>query len=187
MKSAHWILFGLMVLAQLAVPLRMIGGQEAILREGAPYKFRCGPVDPYDFLRGRYVALSFPDLTIEDWRGPQFRYGEAAYARLGVGDDGFATVEDLTATPPASGDFLKVSAHTSGSGSRLWIQLPFDKYFMNEYDAPAAEIAYREQSRTDDPAWVMVRVQQGQGVIEGLYIGDVPIEEFIKQQAARTQ
>ena len=186
MKTGHWILFGVMVAAQLAVPFSMIASHEQTLQGGTAYKFRCGPVDPYDYFRGRYVALNFLDTTIEDWRGERFEPGTPAYALLGVDAEGFAQIVDVTSYPPASGDYLAVEA-TAGDyeNAPLWIRLPFDRYYMNEFDAPAAEIAYRDQSRTEEGAHLVVRVRDGQGVIDGLFLGDVPMEEYLLRETAK--
>lgn len=184
MKTIQWTVFGIMVAAQLAVPFSMIATSEQTLQGGVAYKFRCGPVDPYDYFRGRYVALSFPDMQIADWRGKRFKYGDPAYARLGINEEGYAMVVDVTSEPPASGDYLAVKAIVGDyQNAPLRVTLPFDKYFMNEFDAPAAEIAYRNQSRTEDGAHVVVRVREGRGVIDGLYIGDVPVEEYLRREA----
>jgi uncharacterized membrane-anchored protein len=185
MKSMHWVVFGVMVVAQLAVPFHMIANHEKTLQGGTAYKFRCGPVDPYDYFRGRYVALSFRDMTIENWEGTRFQRGDRAFALLGVDDEGFAKILDVTAAPPSSGDYLAVGAVTTSHGnSPLRVTLPFDKYFMNEFDAPAAETAYRDQSRSEEGAHVVVRVRDGQGTLDGLYFGDLPVEEYLRQEVA---
>lgn len=185
MKTMQWVLFGVMVAAQLAVPFSMIASSEQTLQGGTVYQFRCGPVDPYDYFRGRYVALSFPNMTIEDWRGQRFGRGDRAFALLGVDEEGFAKIVDVTSYPPDSGDYLEVQATVGDyENAPLRVTLPFDKYFMNEFDAPAAETAYRSQSRTEEGAHVVVRVRGGRGVIDGLFVGDVPVEEYLRQQAA---
>lgn len=47
----------------------------------------------------------------------------------------------------------------------------------------SAEAAYREHSqrRSQQDAYAAVRVQNGQAVIEELYVDDRPIREFLKQ------
>jgi len=191
MKTVQWILFGAMVVAQLAVPFSMIASREQTLQDGTAYKFRCGPVDPYDYFRGRYVALSFPDTRFEEWRGERFERGDRAYALLRVDNEGFATITEVTSRPPVSGDYLEVQAQTWSYGrpaeTGLQVTLPFNKYFMNEYDAPAAEKAYQTQSRLEEDVYVVVRLRDGRGVIEGLFIGDLPIEEYLRQAVAASE
>jgi hypothetical protein len=59
----------------------------------------------------------------------------------------------------------------------------FNRYYMNESAAPAAEQRYRESLGPNRPdrAWVTVRVRDGVGVIEGLFVDGVPIEQAISR------
>ena len=186
MRTLQWSVFALMVAAQLAVPFLMIGSREDVLESGVAYKFRCGPVDPYDVMRGRYVALSFPDTQLENWKGQYFDGSEAAYALLSVDEEGMAKIADVALAPPESADYLRVTAYGGGAGNEtLRVTLPFDRYYMDEYMAPAAEVAYREQSRTEEGAHALIHVLDGEGVIAGLYFGDLSIEEYLRQEATK--
>lgn len=186
MKPLHWVAFATICAAQLAVPCYMIASRETILEYGAPYKFRCGPVDPYDAFRGRYVALSFPNLQIENYKGPYLTGSEVVYAMLGVDADGFAKITEVSLTPPASGDFLRVTAWGGGpSDTLLRINLPVDRYYMDEFQAPAAEAAYRQQSRSEEGAHALIRVRDGEGVVEGLFFGDKSVEDYLLEEAAK--
>lgn len=49
---------------------------------------------------------------------------------------------------------------------------------MQEELAPAAETAYRQNAGTD--GIVTVRVKNGNGVVEELYIGDKTIYEYLR-------
>ncbi len=62
------------------------------------------------------------------------------------------------------------------------LQLPFDRFYMEEAKAPAAEAAYREHNRKGaQDAYVIVRVLEGAGVIEDLYVGGKPIEDVVSK------
>jgi hypothetical protein len=65
------------------------------------------------------------------------------------------------------------------------VTLPFDRYYMDEFQAPAAEAVYRGQSRTEEGARAVIRVREGEGVIAGLYFGEVSIEEYLRQEAEK--
>ncbi len=185
MKQLRWICFVAMVVAQLAVPYMMISERETTLSEGAAYRFRCGPVDPYDYFRGRYVALFFPDTRLEPWKGAYFTRNQRAYAVLGTDEEGFARIDDVVKSPPASGDYVQVQAYSYRNPNNvLHVNLPFNRYYMNEVDAPEADSVYRSQSRREEGASVLVRVREGSAVIEGLYIDDMPMEEYIRRNSA---
>jgi uncharacterized membrane-anchored protein len=183
MKSIRWTVFVVMVIAQLAVPAYMIAGRERVLHEGTAYKFRCGPVDPYDAFRGRYVALSFVDNQVENWKGPYFAHGAQVFVQVASDDDGFAQIADVTAQRPGAGiDYLEATVrNSSSSGGTLWVRFPFDRYYMDEFQAPAAEAAYREQRRTQEGAHVVVRIRDGVGVLDGLFFGDISVEDYLRQ------
>jgi len=185
------ILFSLFVAVaavQLAVPVSQIWKHEDILRTGTVYKFKTAPVDPYDAFRGRYVALRFADTQAPVRRGESLDRRATAYVTLRPDADGFAQFGELTATVPATGDYLRVET-TWGTGTNRQFRLPFDMFFMDESKAPKAEDAYRQfgnrrGGQTNAPTYAVVRVKNGRGVIEDLCITGVPVREFLRTAAA---
>jgi len=64
----------------------------------------------------------------------------------------------------------------------VYVQFPFDRYYMDEHAAPAAEAAYREHSRGEvRDVYVTVRVKDGNAVVEELFIAGMPIREFLRK------
>lgn len=180
------LIFGLFLAVaalQLFTPISQIWKYEDILRNGHIYKFRTAPVDPYDAFRGKYVALRFANTETTIRKGDNMRSRDSAYVALHHDEKGFAQFGEMTAEPPASGDYLRVE-YLYASEFNARFRLPFDSYFMEENLAPKAEQAYRLNSnrlgQTDDLTYVVVRVKNGRGVIENLFIKDQPIREYIK-------
>jgi uncharacterized membrane-anchored protein len=165
----------LVAAGQLAIPATMILERERTLRDGHPYKFRTQPVDPYDAFRGRFVALRLGPNTVP---GTNLEARTTVYVTLAEGPDGFVKFTGVSRERPVGQDYLKVKAGWSNS-----VQLPFDRFYMEETAAPAAERAYREHSRQGGAhdAYVIVRVRDGQGVIENLYVAGQPIAEFARE------
>jgi hypothetical protein len=66
--------------------------------------------------------------------------------------------------------------------------LPFTRFYMEETLAPRAEAAYsrhaNRRDRTVDDVYVSVRVKDGRGVIEDLFIKGRPIRDFLAKEAA---
>ena len=179
MKSLRLALWIALALAQLAVPAWMIVGEERILRDGRRLKLHTRPVDPADVFRGRYVALGY---TIE--RVPRelvrghFEYRDTAYLELREGADGFAELVALHKEKPAGDLVLKATVNFL-TPETVGVELPFNRYYMDENLAPHAETAVRAGGSEPSDAWVTIRVLGGRGVIEELYLGGKPVREYL--------
>lgn len=180
------VIFGLFVAVaavQLAVPVSQIWKHEDILRTGWAYKFRTAPVDPYDAFRGRYVALGYAGTMTTVRSGETLQYRAPAYVVLREGADGFAEFGELAGAPPVTGDYLRVE-YQWGTATNAQFRLPFDKFFMEEGAAPQAEAAYRQignrRAQTNAPTYVLVRVKDGRGVIENLFVAGQPIAAVVR-------
>ncbi|TLM63957.1 MAG: hypothetical protein FDZ69_12030 [Deltaproteobacteria bacterium] len=181
--KAIWA-FLLVAAVQLAVPGYMIYEQETTLRMGSPYRFKTAPIDPYDPFRGRYVQLRIEASSTRAAEGEQIRPGDWVYVPLATDEDGFAQLLPASLTPPAQGDYLLLKARYA-SGSAVHLVLPFDRYYAEETVAPEIEAAYNRNSRREQRnAFIAVRVRAGKGVIEELFIDNLPVREYLQRQAA---
>lgn len=170
---------GALALLQLAVPVSMIQARESVLHKGAVFRIKTLPVDPYDLFRGRYVALN-PENPLCPHPGGELKTGQWAYAHLATAADGFVRCSALSLQPPQdSTDYLRlrVSSSTQADVSLDW---PFDRYYLEEPLAPAAEDAYRQMS-AEDKAWIQIRVYKGQGVLAQLYLNEMPLRDYLLQ------
>jgi uncharacterized membrane-anchored protein len=182
-RSVVLVLFGVVVAIQIYTPLSMILHREKILKEGTPYKFKSAPVDPYDLFRGRYVQLSFaenntPTRTDEEWG-----WGEKGFATIEPDPDGFAVFRKVTRDRPSEGDFLKVEVFGGQGEGEVNVAIPQNRYYMEESEALGAEIVYREarSQNQEVPAHAIIRVLDGEGVIEGLFIDGKSIEQILRE------
>jgi uncharacterized membrane-anchored protein len=180
MKYWRLIVFIVVTAVQLAVPASLVWKREHTLREGSVWKFRTAPVDPVDAFRGRYVALQIEAETQEISPPPEAHYRQTVYVTLRQNADGFAEIDQVSAAKPASDDFLE--APLTGTT----IDLPFDKYWVTERDAPAAEDAYLALSRRDKQnAFITVRVLRGDAAIEQLYLDNQPLGDYLRANATK--
>jgi len=170
--------------AQLFVAGSMILQNEFTISEGEIYKFRIAPIDPNDPFRGKYITLNF-DITMVDLpQGKDWKRGQQIFALLSNDLKGFAKIESVQDTRPSSDlDFISiyVSATMEANGQKkVFIDLPFDRFYLPERKAPAAEEIYR--SSTQDPeilTYASVSVKEGQAVVTDVLIGDKSITELI--------
>jgi len=167
-------------LLQLIVPASMIGKREAALRAGTAYKFKTAPVDPHDPFRGRYVALNFDERTGQLADG-HIEQGKKIYVKVYEGDDGFAKLGRVSVAHPEEGDYIKVRAQYAATGpADISVELPFNRYYMNEKKAPEAERAYFANSRgTNRNTFAIVKVLDGMAVTEGLYIDGIHVRDYL--------
>lgn len=174
-------LFAVLSFFQLVVPLWMIANREMTLRDGRQFRFRTAPVDPYDAFRGRYVALQFEQNSAPFPPREKFAMNQKVYAQLVEDEHGFARIVNVAANRPSDAAYVQCRV-SSLTDSLVYLQFPFDRYYMDEQAAPAAEAAYREHSRREvQDAYVTVRVKDGNAVVEELFIAGVPIREFLRK------
>ena len=180
MKYWRLIVFVFLALAQLAVPGSLIWKREHTLRLGSVWKFRTAPVDPIDAFRGRYVSLQF-DVETQQVSPPENAgYGDTVFVTLKQNAEGFAEIDQVLSSKPSGDAFLE--AKLSGKS----ISLPFDKYWVTERDAPAAEAAYQNLSRRGQQnAFASVRVFRGDAALEQLYLDNQPLGDYLRANAGK--
>jgi len=178
------VIFGLVVLAQLGVPAAMVWQREQTLKQGRVWKFRTAPVDPVDAIRGRYISLRF---AAEEFAAPaKFESSnKSVYAVLKQNTDGFAEVDHLT-TEAAETDNVVPVESAWWYGGKQQVRFPFNKFWVAEENAPAAERAYIENNRRENQnAYVTVRVRRGDAALDRLYIDNQPLSEYLRAHPVR--
>jgi len=174
--------FVLTALAQIAVPAKMMYDCEMTERHGTEYKFRTRPIDPTDPFRGKYITLYFDNTVyVKDtiWTGER-----DAYVYIANDADGFAKVTNVSYSRiDSKKDHFK--AKVWGYNGMLHIDLPFDRYYMEEGKAYEAELAYRDYSRGDSlkkPAYAVVAIKDGHSVLKDVIVDGKPIRDYVLEQ-----
>jgi uncharacterized membrane-anchored protein len=173
------LIFGVVALGQLAIPAAMVWQREQTLKQGRVWRFRTAPVDPVDVIRGRYIALRF---SAEEFASPaKFEAGSnSVYAVLKQGTDGFAEVDHLTLEVVRTDDAVPVESVWWYEGKQQ-VRFPFNKFWVAETNAAAAERAYVENNRRDNQnAYVTVRVRRGDAALDQLYIDNQPLSDYLR-------
>lgn len=183
------ILFGVVAVAQLAVPAWMLIGHERVRSDGAVFLFKTAPVDPRDPFRGEYVRLNF-EAEQGAWRAPDagtMAYGQRkAFALLDTDTAGYARITKLVEHAPDQGSYLPVRYWSIGEeGTVSTLELPFDRYYLEEGDGPKAEELLAPDwsngtPSTPLPAHAVVRILEGQAIITDLVVGERSIHDWLK-------
>lgn len=162
----------------------LITERELTLRRGAVFRLKTVPVDPVDAFHGRYVAVRVKEDSVP-FDGP-WEARRWMFAELAVGEDGFARFVRLHDRCPEDVPSIRTRlASFCDTKKQARLDLPLDRFYMDERLAPAAERAYREHSQTNaqEVAWLAVRVWRGRAAIENLYIGNRPIRDVVQPSA----
>jgi uncharacterized membrane-anchored protein len=179
--NRKWLLslFILVAFIQLTVPLFMAWRWEDVLRTGRRFYWQTAPVDPYDAFKGRYVALEFKENTISGAQIDKMTAGQMVYAIIDENAEGKAYISGLSMVRPDSGYYIKAKAYAVGK-DKIHIDLPFNRYYLPEELAAQAEGVYRESAGKQHGVAV-VRIKDGYGVVEQLYVGDRTLQEVLQQ------
>ena len=178
-------LFLCLALIQLILPLSMIAKREIVLKNGVQFKFKVAPVDPYDAFRGRYVALSVDESYVPEQKETKLKYGQTVFALIAVDAQGFAQLTGVTLSRPRDKSYLQANVATNISyDNKVYLNLPINRYYLEENAAPRAENIYRQHVQPGKKdAYVLVRIKDGFVVIESLYVGGERIEAAVKAPA----
>lgn len=185
-KKLLLIIFCIVAAVQLFVPAKMIFDSEDVIKTGKEFKFKTEPVDPNDPFRGKYITLRFEQNKIQQLVDTTWKERETVYVTLTHDSAGYAKIESISHFEPENtDDFVKckVNYYNRYNESFVYLEYPFEKYYMEESKAPKAEIAYRESARdTAQNTYALVNVKHGDAVLRDVLINDVSIKTIVKQQ-----
>jgi uncharacterized membrane-anchored protein len=178
--------FLLVAAAQIYTPAEMINGREAVIANGKMFKFNTEPVDPADVMRGRYINLYFRENKLELDGKNSYINGQDAYIVLEEDENGYAKISKLSKEKPAeTTDYLKIKIGNvvpNENPTSVFIDYPFDRFYMEENKAPKAEKLYNDSRlHSAKPTYAIVMVLDGVGVLTDVLIDDRPIRELVEE------
>lgn len=182
--------FLLVIMAQWYVPGRMILNQEEILNTGTPFKFKTAPIDPNDPFRGKYIVLNFDVSEVRVASKKDWNIGDRIYLELDRDSLGYARVKKTwKEAPSGSSDYVaaKVSSLWS-ENNEVNVELPFERFYMEESKAYKAEQIYREaQIDSNQVAYALVMVKAGEAALKDVFIDGRSVKDIVKSKAAKEQ
>ena len=187
------LLLPLVFALQWAVPLIQVVRGEGILREGVALRLELQPVDPLDVLRGRYLALAFPEEEKEHTLPPGVQGGDTIYVVLEAGKDGLAHITRLSHSAQ-DGAFAYTIPDGYKAGDTIRINIPLTRYYLPEGDAVKIDelFRFRNNESPHSNATLGVRIKDGQIVAESLWLDGQPYRDWLRnyqstQSKAATQ
>ena len=188
MKTIHiFILFLVVVIIQLFVPAKMILGREDVLTTGTLYKFKTRPIDPNDPFRGKYITLRY-ELNKAKSTDSTWKRGDRIFVYLKEDSLGYAKLHSVSkAKIENNKDYFETKVKwRSKTSNEVSFNLPFDRFYMEEFKAKPAEDAYnissRERNIIEKPTYALVAIKDGKSVLKNVFINEVPIADYIKKE-----
>jgi uncharacterized membrane-anchored protein len=173
MKALPLVAFAVVAVIQCLVPLASIGKYEQVLEKGQLIKLKCAAPDPYDPLRGRYLAVRpTPQSVVSD-----IERGQRAFVTLKLDEEGFASPVSIGLERPKSGLYAQVE--------RSWgdnFDWPFDRFHLNEKLAPEADTWFAENIRSAKGITAEVRVLDGTAVLADLSVDGKPMRQLLAER-----
>ena len=176
--------FLLIAIVQLYVPAKMIYDQEVVLLNGNEYKFKAAPIDPNDPFRGKYITLRFEANTYTVQNINEWAINEEVFVQIQNDTTGFAQIKNVSKKRPDNDpDYIKAKiAFLIEDGKvNMRIEYPFDRFYMEETKAQAAEDMYRESIvDSTQVAYALVNIRNGEAVIRDVLINGTSISDLVK-------
>lgn len=183
-KNIVIILFLIVAVVQLFVPSQMIYDQEDIINTGKIVKFQCEPIDPNDPFRGKYITLNFKENRIKVKNFKNWNNNETVYAIIETSTEGFAKIKSISKTEPIDNSIylkLKINYIAEYDDNKIYLDFPFNRFYMNENKAKKAEEVYAESIiDTTKIAYALVATKNGKAVIKDVLIDNISIKELAK-------
>lgn len=165
----------------LAVPVYLVVSNEMhISNEKSIYKFALRPVDPVDFMRGRYIVLRFNTSTEAAGEGKFYPEGKC-YVAVDRDKDGWAYFHSVSSEIPKERDYFETKVRWVND-KFVQFMVPFDKYYMNEDLAPLAESSYNEMTRDDNEFYATVNIHDGKAILMEVYYQDEPLKDYLRKR-----
>ncbi len=181
-------LFIVVAAVQLFVPTKMILDRERILNKGKIYKFKTAPIDPTDPFRGKYITLNFAERSVKVDSTQEWKRDDKIYVLLEEDSDGFAKIKGVRKNKPEGQDFVRAKVRYSRKYNHsIDVSFPFRKYYMEEskaYDAERYTRRWRINIDSTQNVYAVVRVIDGESVLQNVMVDDKRIEDLVKEKQA---
>ena len=154
-----------------------------ILNTGKIVKFQCEPIDPNDPFRGKYITLNFKENRIKVKNLKEWNSNETIFAKIETSKDGFAKIKSISRTEPTDNSiYLKLKInYIADYENKIYLDFPFNRFYMNENKAKNAEIAYAKSTLDSTKiAYALVATKNGEAVIKDVLIDNISIKELAK-------
>lgn len=167
-----WIWFLAAVIVQFAV-LGYIGWRWYNTSvDGIPYQWRCQPRLAESAFGTDYVRIVFPDNRARWMDDAPPEVQQHVYVHISRDASGLMQISGASAEKPGiGGDYMDADVLSYSDGV-VRFSVPFDRYRID----PELTGGLYNLSSTDSVI-ASIRIKKGRGVIEGVFVNGIPLEE----------
>ncbi|HOV15054.1 MAG TPA: GDYXXLXY domain-containing protein [Spirochaetota bacterium] len=199
MKTSYTkVTFFTVIAFQFFVIIFMLFQAHTIIGNNKIVKLKCNLYDPYNFMKGRYINLSFDienevltnlksikNLSADDLNKRK-RY--PLYCILEE-KDGYHHVVDASFEKPSNDViFIKTKIYDIYSDQKIILKLNFREYYLQEDHALEAENILRNITENSlNPYLILAVGKDGKTAQKGFMINEMSIEKFIIDKTKKTQ
>ena len=180
------VVFALATVAQWLVPLAGVWRHERVVSRGMPMRIECVAPDPYDPLRGRYLAVRPEQEIVPSPAGMPEEGSVPVWATLVAGADGLARIESLSLEPVTGPHVIRLTARRrpwdrDAEDTRL--EWPFDRFYVNERLAPDADELVAGRLRAGGRPVAEIRLLDGRAVLVDVLLDGASIREVVRRRS----
>lgn len=181
-KKIATIIFILAIMAQWLVPSKMIWDKESVIETGKVFKFKTAPIDPIDPFRGRFIYLNFESDTMKIIDKTEWQINDDVYVTLSTDSSGFASVKSISPNvPDGTTNYVKAKIRyiSNDKPKLVTIRYPFEKFYMEESDAPKAEKIYRNASiHQRMNGYALVYIKNGDSALKDVIVKGKSLTQY---------
>ncbi len=196
------ILIIIVFIIQISIPLSIIFEKEDIIKNGIELKFHITPIDPYDAFRGKYLIINVDNSIYPDkikYNSSYYFKNQIVYVTIIKDKNGFNKFNEILLNKPADKLYLKTRIKyiyykytTATIKNReiryITIDIPFNRFYINEKYAKAGEELYNKYSRgKKEYAHITVKLKDGKAVLEKLFFKNIEANIFIKAELEKNE
>ena len=169
--------FVLSVAAALYYPVKKVIQYEFTPCEN--HVFEVHGYDPYDYARGRYLALGFQELPKE--LKSKLSHNKKNYAVVKEGKDGFSVVSEVIHNLDG-----RACTRLSKRAAYSNVIYPFSRFYINEELAPAAESVFKQALKSRKRCALVVSLYpDGASAVRDLLVDGVSIRVLAQEEIGR--
>lgn len=139
--------------------------------DGIQYQWKCKPYIA-NHLGADYIGAYFPENQAKwlDSEAPES--GQTIYIWIAKGGEGFLYIKGAGLDKPTDSAYMKATA-VAYDGQVVRFKVPFNRFYVD-----TGAITNLDKITATSSVIASVRIKNGEGVIEGIFVDGIPLTEF---------